>query len=55
MEYIGRDKSVLLNLPGVDKKIKAVLPSDVQISVGEEIRLNFSKFFIFDESGERLV
>ena len=55
MEYIGRDKSVLLNFPGVDKKIKAVLPSDVQISVGEEIRLNFSKFFIFDESGERLV
>lgn len=55
MEYIGRDKSVLLNFPGVDKKIKAILPSEVNISVGEEIRLNFSKFFIFDENGERLV
>lgn len=54
MEYVGRDKSVLLKFDGLKNALKAIIPSDVDINVGDNISLNFSKFFIFDAEGERL-
>lgn len=55
VEYIGRDKSIIFNLPGCNSTFKAIINSENVVKSGDNIKLSFAKFFIFNESGERLV
>lgn len=56
VEYIGRDKTMIFKFDKNDTKtFKAIIPSEVDVSSGDTIRINFKKFFIFDKEGARLI
>lgn len=55
VEYIGRDKSMIFKFEGQENTCKAIIPSDVEIEPGQEVRVNFKRFFVFDKEGKRLL
>ncbi len=54
-EYIGRDKSIIFHFKGQKNTCKAIIPSEIEAEPGDKLRINLSKFFIFDKDGNRLV
>ena len=55
VEYIGRDKSMIFKFKGQENTCKAIIPSDAEIEPGQEVRVNFKRFFVFDKEGKRLL
>ena len=55
VEYIGRDKTIIFKFAGQETTCKAIIPSEINVNRGDTIKVNFSRFFIFDEEGNRLV
>ena len=55
VEYIGRDKSIIFKFAGQHSTCKAIIPSEIEVEVGDKVKVNFSRFFIFDKDGKRLV
>lgn len=55
VEYIGRDKSMIFKFKGQENTCKAIIPSDVEIEPGQEVKVNFKRFFVFDKEGKRLL
>ena len=55
VEYIGRDKSIIFKFAGQQSTCKAIIPSEIEVEVGDKVKVNFSRFFIFDKDGKRLV
>ena len=55
VEYIGRDKTLIFKFKGQNNTYKAIIPSDNEVEPGQIIKIDFKKFFIFDEEGNRLV
>ena len=55
VEYIGRDKSIIFRFPGQTNTCKAIIPSEANVEPGDKIKISLSRFFIFDENGNRLV
>ena len=55
VEYIGRDKTIIFKFPGQENTCKAIIPSEINVNPGDTVKVNFSRFFIFDEEGNRLV
>ncbi len=55
IEYIGRDKTIIFRLPGIENKTyKAIIPAAVDVEVGKTAKFNLERFFIFDEEGRRV-
>ena len=54
VEYIGRDKTMIFKFKGQETTCKAIVPSDVEIEVGQYVNIDFKRFFIFDKEGKRL-
>ena len=55
VEYIGRDKTIIFKFKGQDTTCKAIIPSEINVNRGDSIKVNFSRYFVFDEDGNRLV
>ena len=55
IEYIGRDKSMIFKFKGQKNTYKAIVPNDVEVESGQNVRVDFKRFFIFDKDGNRLV
>lgn len=55
VEYIGRDKTMIFKFKGQDTTCKAIIPSDVEIEPGQEVKVSLKRFFIFDKDGKRLL
>ena len=55
VEYIGRDKTMIFKFKGQDTTCKAIVPSDVEIEPGQEVKVSLKRFFIFDKDGKRLL
>lgn len=55
VEYIGRDKSILFHFKGQETTCKAIVPSTLDVKPDTDIKINFSRFFLFDENGTRLM
>lgn len=54
VEHIGRDSMILCDIEGYDHQLRAIVPSDTNFEVGETVRFNYSKLFVFSaETGER--
>jgi multiple sugar transport system ATP-binding protein len=54
VEHIGRDTMILCIIEGYDHLIRAIVPNDRQFHVGETVKFNCSKLFVFNgENGER--
>lgn len=55
VEYIGRDKTLIFKFKGQKNTYKAIIPSDYDVEPGQYVKIDFKKFFIFDEEGNRLI
>ena len=55
VEYIGRDKSIIFHFNGQEKTCKAIIPSEINVEAGDKVKVNFSRFFVFNQKGDRLV
>ena len=55
VEYIGRDKTMIFKFKGQDTTCKAIVPGDVEIEPGQEVKVSLKRFFIFDKDGKRLL
>lgn len=55
VEYIGRDKSMIFKFKGQKDTYKAIVPNDVNVEPGQNIKVSFKRFFIFDKDGKRLI
>ena len=56
VEYIGRDKTIIFNLPGIENEtFKAIIPANINVNPGETAKFNLERFFLFAEDGRRLV
>ncbi len=55
VEYIGRDKSIIFKFKGGEQTFKAIVPSTLEVLPDTDIRINFTRFFIFDSEGKRLI
>ncbi len=54
VEHIGRDTMVLCHVDGYDHRLRAIVPSETRCEVGQKVRFNYSKLFVFNaETGER--
>lgn len=54
VEHIGRDTMILCEIKGYDHLIRAIVPNDTEYEVGQIIKLDCSKLFVFNaETGER--
>lgn len=55
IEHIGRDIMIICTLVATEQKIRAIVPTDKELQIGQTVKFNYSKLFVFDkESGERL-
>lgn len=55
IEHIGRDTMVICYIPDTNQKIRAIVPSDKELEIGQLLKFNYTKIFVFNaESGERL-
>ncbi len=55
VEYIGRDKALIFRFDGQENTCKAIIPSELEVEVGSYVNIDFKRYFIFDEEGNRLV
>lgn len=55
VEYIGRDKSIIFKFNGQETTYKAIVPSTLDIQPQSDIKINLSRFFLFDKDGKRLM
>ncbi len=56
VEHIGRDTMIICKLTHSEQKVRAIIPSEKEVAVGEIIKFNYSKLFVFNkETGERLI
>lgn len=55
VEYIGRDKSILFHFQGQPSTCKAIVPSTLDILPDTDVKINLSRFFLFDKDGKRLM
>lgn len=54
IEHIGRDTMILCEIEGYDHLIRAIVPNDMELKVGQTIKLDCVKLFVFNaETGER--
>ena len=55
IEHIGRDTMIICFIPETNQKIRAIVPSDKELEIGQLVKFNYTKLFVFNaESGERL-
>lgn len=54
LEHIGRDTMIVCTIDGYDRTIRAIVPSDTSLEVGQRIKFAYRKVFVFNENGERL-
>jgi len=55
VEYIGRDKTLIFKLQGIDNKtFKAIVPNNDEAEVGQIVKFNLERYFIFDAEGRRI-
>ena len=54
IEYIGRDKTVIFTLPGVEGIFKCIVPSEVTVNAEEMCKFNLNRYFVFASDGRRL-
>jgi len=55
IEHIGRDTMIICYTLGTNQKLRAIVPSDKDLQVGQQIRLSYSKYFVFTkDKGERI-
>jgi len=55
IEHIGRDTMIICDIPETDQRLRAIVPSDKELKVGQLVKFNYSKLFVFNkETGERL-
>ncbi len=55
VEYIGRDKTMIFKFEGQKDTYKAIIPNDVEIEPGQNVKISLKRFFIFDKDGKRLI
>jgi len=54
IEHIGRDTMIICQLENAENTIRVIVPSAKNLTVNQKIKLNATKFFIFNkETGER--
>lgn len=54
VEHIGRDTMILCEIEGYDYLIRAIVPNDRAFEVGEIVKFDCTKLFVFNaETGER--
>jgi len=49
VEHIGRDTMVIFTKEGSEKSIRAIIPSDNVIEVGQTVKFGYSNIFVFDK------
>ena len=55
VEYIGRDKTVIFRLPGIENKtFKCIIPSGILVEPGNSYKFSLNRYFIFDDQGRRI-
>ena len=54
VEYIGRDKTIIFNLPEIDGTFKAVIPSSILVEPEKSYKFSLNRFFLFDKEGRRI-
>lgn len=55
VEYIGRDKTVIFRLPGIeDKTYKCIIPSEISIKPGNSYHFSLKRYFLFNDQGGRI-
>ena len=55
VEYIGRDKTVIFKLDGIeDRTFKCIIPSSVAVEPDNKYKFSLAKYFVFDQEGRRL-
>src|SRR5690606_35275479 len=55
IEHIGRDTMIICYIPETNQKLRAIVPSDKELHVGQEVKFNYTKLFVFNaETGERI-
>lgn len=55
VEYIGRDKTVIFHLPGIENKtFKCIIPSGILVEPGHSYRFKLNKYYIFTADGRRV-
>lgn len=55
VEYIGRDKTVIFRLPGIEgKTFKCIVPSGILVEPGNSYKFSLNRYFIFDDQGRRI-
>jgi multiple sugar transport system ATP-binding protein len=54
VEHIGRDTMILCDIEGYDHALRAIVPSEKDLEVGQTVKFNYSKLFVFNaKTGER--
>lgn len=54
LEHVGRDTMIICKIDGYDRTVRAIVPSDTSLEVGQRIKFDYRKIFVFNENGERL-
>ena len=55
VEHIGRDTMALWKIDGYEENVRVIVPSHKKIKAGENIKIGFRRYFVFEyETGERL-
>ncbi|MCR5112932.1 MAG: ABC transporter ATP-binding protein [Acholeplasmatales bacterium] len=54
IEYIGRDKTVIFTLPGIEGRFKCIVPSETEVNAEEVCKFNLTRYFVFASDGRRL-
>ncbi|MCK9471234.1 MAG: ABC transporter ATP-binding protein [Bacilli bacterium] len=55
IEHIGRDTMIICDIPETDQRIRAIIPSEKEVHIGQQVKFNYTKLFVFNkETGERL-
>ena len=37
------------------KTIRAIVPTDINLQIGQQVKLGYNKIFVFDKTGARLL
>ena len=55
VEYIGRDKTVVFRLPGIENQtFKCIVPSGILVEPGNSYKFSLTRYYIFDDQGRRI-
>lgn len=55
VEYIGRDKTVIFRLPGIENQtFKCIVPSGILVEPGNSYKFSLTRYYIFDDQGRRI-